>query len=53
MIGSLIEGFVFVASALISLAVGIMLFRNVKAHERSVQNLDAEIKRAGIKFRQV
>ena len=53
MIGTWIEGAMVIAVTLISLAVGIMLFRNVKAHERSIQTLDAEIERAGIKFRQV
>jgi hypothetical protein len=36
---------------LISIVVGFALFRNAKAHERSVQDLDAKIKRAGINLK--
>jgi hypothetical protein len=49
---TLIEGGMLIIAALISLAVGFTLFRNAKAHERSVQTLDAKIERAGINLRQ-
>ncbi len=51
MIETLIEGGMIIIAALISLGVGIRLFRNAKAHERSAKTLDKEIERAAIHFR--
>jgi hypothetical protein len=51
MIENLVEGGVFIIVTLVSLAVAFTLFRNAKAHERSVQALDAKIERAGINLR--
>ena len=48
-----IEGGMTVLMVLISIAVGFALFRNARAHERSVQALDAKIKRAGINLPRV
>ena len=50
-IEKMIEVGVFIVMNLISLGVGIGLFLNVRAHERSAHKLDAKIARAGINLR--
>lgn len=45
-IDTIIEVGVFIVATLISLGVGIGLFRNARAHERSAHTLDAKIERA-------
>jgi hypothetical protein len=45
-IGTIIEVGVFIVANLVSLGVGILLFRNARAHERSAHTLDRQIERA-------
>lgn len=45
-IDTIIEVGVFIVATLISLGVGIGLFRNARAHERSAHILDAKIQQA-------
>jgi hypothetical protein len=50
-IDTMIEVGMFIITTLVSLGVGIGLFLNARAHERSVQALAAKIKQAGITLR--